>query len=59
MNVLLVDNVRLGQYVEMRDLLIAMCWASCLSDSRQVLIHCSNGIPYLHWCRVHIGGSGG
>ena len=50
----LVDKVRLGRYVEMRDLLmddiyvlcqldilgIHMCPQACLSDSRQASIHC-------------------
>ena len=32
-----------------------VCPQAYLSDSRQALIHCSNGIHYPHWCRVNIG----
>ena len=69
----LVDNVRLSRCVEMKNLLMNdiyvlgkqyvqgmdVCPQACLSDSRQASIHCSNWIPYPHWCRVNIGGSGG
>ena len=28
-----------------------VCPQACLSYSRHASIHCSNGIPYPHWCR--------